>query len=241
MKRFHTLATAILIAAGASMPAAAADFFSTAKPASMIDLGVHAGVTTSNRTMASGVFDLWNHNSWGTGITAGVNADIYFRDWISIQPGIFFESRSGNYAYSNTHTTATGLQQPYTQLGHARSYNLSIPVLASAHFNVTNNVRWNVELGPYFQIGLSNKFSGKAEFPSSDSTVDPDLLMTPETGYTTAKTKGFDFGIKFGTGLTILKHYNFSIHYEAGALNVWKDSALGGRNKAWTFTVGYLF
>lgn len=43
-----------------------------------------------------------------------------------------------------------------------------------------------------------------------------------------------------GTGIQVLDHYYLGVHYEAGCTKVWKHS-LAGRNKAWTFTIGYDF
>ncbi len=221
-----------------ALNASAKDFFSTAEPQSVFDITAHFGVNTSNRTIGKKVFDNWNNNSWGTGIDLGATVDINFREWISIQPGFFFESRSGNYAYSSLIVTPQDEISSVTQFGHGRSYNFTIPILASVHFFVADDIRWNVELGPYLQFGLHNSFSEKAFYNAGNMPVGPD---TNPGQWEAAKTKAFDFGFKFGTGLTILQHYDLGVHYLAGALDVWKPSKLGGRNKAWVFSVGYKF
>lgn len=222
--------------AGIALCASAADFFSTAKCDNLFDVNIVAGVNTSNRTISKDVFDEWNVNSWGTGFDIGATVDVNFREWISVQPGFFFESRSGNFAYSSAMQQADGSKNYYTQLGHGRSYNFTVPILASAHFNVTDDVRWNVEAGPYFQFGLKNTFSNKAHYPLAITAEYPDAIPS---GWGTAKTRAFDFGLKFGTGITICDHYGFSVHYLCGWLDPWKPSALGGRNKEWIFTISY--
>ncbi|MDE7382148.1 MAG: PorT family protein [Muribaculaceae bacterium] len=218
--------------------AMAADFFSTAEPASLFDIAVRFGLNTSNRTIAKKTFDNWNCNSWGTGIDLGATADINFRDWFSVQPGFFFQSRSGNYAYSTTIIESEDVISSLDQFGHIRSYNFTIPVLAAAHFNLTDDVRWNVEFGPYIQFGLHNSIDKNLLF--LDGNIPHFPYESPDQ-WEHAKMRSFDFGFKFGTGLTILKHYDVAVHYEAGALDVWKISKLGGRNKAWIFSVGYKF
>ena len=50
-----------------------------------------------------------------------------------------------------------------------------------------------------------------------------------------------DFGFKMGTGLTLFDRYEVYAHYMAGCNNAWKKDIMGGRNKAWVFTLGYLF
>lgn len=228
---------AAIIALTAAPAASGADFFSTERSESTFDIGVHFGINTTNRTMAKDVFKEWNHNSWGVGIDAGATVDINFRDWFSVQPGFFFESRSGNYAYAYNVGNSDGSISTVTQLGHGRSYNFTIPVMAAVHFNVTDDLRWNIELGPYFQFGFSNSFSNKATYPLA--ILSNNGVVPAGTGI--AKTKGFDFGLKTGTSLTIKEHYNVGIHYEAGCLDAWKPSQLGGRNKGWIFSVGYIF
>lgn len=232
MKKISLAIASVCIALSAN----AADFFSTAKCSNLFDVNFAVGVNTSNRTISKKVFDEWNINSWGTGFDAGASVDVNFRDWISVQPGLFFESRSGNFAYSASAIGSDGEKYFYTQLGHGRSYNFTMPILASTHFNITDDVRWNVELGPYFQFGLNNTFKNKVHYPQIIESNNDQTIIT-EAGV--AKTKVFDFGIKLGTGITIARHYNFSVHYLAGWLHPWKPSQLGGRNKEWLFTLGY--
>lgn len=216
--------------------ASASDFFDTTTPDDLMNLGVRFGVNTSNRNLNKDVFNVWNCNSWGTGIDVGVVAELNFRDWFSIQPGLFYESRSGKYAYVNVNNyTDEGERILMSQYGRDRSYSLVIPVLACAHFNVSNDLRWNVEFGPYAQIVLKNSINGEFGTP---------IVASPESlplGYTSVKSTKGDFGFKMGTSLTILDHYVVGIHYEAGVLKPWSDGNLGGRRKAWVFSVGYNF
>ncbi|MCM1152513.1 MAG: PorT family protein [Muribaculum sp.] len=236
MKYISKLFFSLSVAACSILCSHAADFFSTEKPDETFNIGVHFGINTSNRTLAKDVFKEWNSNSWGTGIDAGATVDINFRDWISIQPGFFYESRSGNYAYAYSAVDADNELVQITQFGHGRSYNFTIPILAAVHLNVSDDVRWNCELGPYLQFSLKNTFSDKAIYPTQ--IISEGHLLA---GVATAKTKAFDFGFKMGTGLTIRQHYNFGIHYLAGCLKAWKPAELGGRNKEWVFSVGYIF
>lgn len=235
MKKILTLVVATIMAF-ASNQANAADFFDTSTPEDLMNLGVRFGVNTSNRNVNKDVFNVWNCNSWGTGIDVGVVAELNFRNWFSIQPGIFYESRSGKYAYVNLDGyTESGDRILMSQYGRDRSYSFVIPVMACAHFNISDDLRWNVELGPYLQIVLKNTINGEFYRP---------VVASPEslpTGYNAVNSTKADFGFKMGSSLTILSHYVVGIHYEAGALKPWTDSSLGGRRKAWVFSVGYNF
>ena len=135
--------------------AEAADFFDTSSPESLLSLGLRLGVNTTNRNLNKEVFDVWNVNSWGTGVDVGAVVNINFRNYLTIQPGIFYESRSGKYAYVNTAGyDSDGVAQYMTQYGRDRSYNFTIPVMASFHFNLSDDIRWDLEAGPYFQFLL---------------------------------------------------------------------------------------
>ena len=227
-----TLMTA-MTALGA-LPARGADFFDTSHPASLLDLGVRLGVNTSTRNLNNDVFNVWNNNAWGTGVDVGVVADINFRDFFSVQPGIFFESRSGKYSYVNVDGyDDEGAPELMMQFGHSRSYNFTIPVMASFHFNVTDGLRWTVDAGPYLQFGLKNTIDGECYYP---------VYMNPQgtpVGYEAVKARKSDFGMRFGTALEVLGHYTVGVHYNAGWLHPWSEKSLGGRNKTWVFSIGY--
>ena len=213
----------------------AADFFNNAPAESLFYVGLRAGVNTSNVTVNRGVFDTWNNNSWGTGIDVGAVASINFRDYLSIEPGIFFESRSGKYDYLSRTAVTTDGTEYLTQYGNIHSYSFIIPILASVHFNISDDIRWNVDFGPYFQIILKNSIKGDAIYPlySADDALPVSYApMTPTS---------FDFGFKFGTSLKFLDHYLVGVHYQAGALKPWDNGNLGGRRKCWVFSVGYDF
>lgn len=216
--------------------AGAKKFFDSSSADNLFNIGVRFGINTSNRNIKGSVYDVWNNSAWGTGIDAGVVADINFRDWISIQPGFFYESRSGKYTYINVDDyDADGVPIDYVQYGRDRSYNFTVPILAAVHLNIADNIRWNLEFGPYLQFSLKNSVSGKFSYPvySKPGSLPVDYLPV--------KSSKFDFGFKMGTSITMLNHYVVGVHYEAGVLNTWNESCLGGRRKAWVFSIGYDF
>jgi len=173
------------------------------------------------------VSGMWSHSSWGTGFDAGVVADIAFRDFIAIQPGIFYESRSSSYTYIWSHADAVR----DVVVGHTLNYAFQIPVLASVRFNLSDNVRWSVDFGPTFSFGIGKHDEGRYFLPQEYNFSE---------GYYKNRNR-FEVGLKIGTGLNVRDHYYVGIHYIAGLRDVFKADGLGGRNKAWTFTLGYDF
>ena len=233
------LALAIACISGFELPAA--DFFSTEHCENLFDLGVRVGLNTSNRTINSKALSGYNYQGWGLGFTAGVVADINVREYLAIQPGVFFESRSGHCSFVNEGVNISNGQTVYlSQEAHRRSYNPTVPVLASFRFNITDNLRWKVEAGPYFGFLLSSDLKNKSLVATDPAASDLAFTQKPAS---------FDFGFKLGTGLQFSDHYYFGIHYEAGAIDAYKDLKLadgvkqsfGGKTKAWTFTIGYDF
>lgn len=222
------------LAAVTAFTASAADFFDTSDPDKFLEFGVRVGVNTTNRTLSDRYANVWNHNSWGTGFEAGVVADINIKNYLSLQPGFFYESGSGAFAYQDiTNHFPDTPAEPLIQFGKGRSYNFVIPVMGSVHFNILDELRWNVDFGPYLQIKLKSTFDGSFEYPMTTSagTVYSDYV----------KTSKVDFGLKFGTSLDIYRHYYVGVHYMAGLCHAWSPGYLGGHNKAWVFTIGYNF
>lgn len=230
MKR---IITGITLALASIIPAAAQDFFSTEDPDQLFNLGLRVGVNTSNRTVSKSVASIWNHNSWGVGFDAGVVADINIKNYLSIQPGFFYESRSGAWAYQSTDYTTGGDAFAITQLGKGREYLFSIPILASFHFNILDELRWDVEAGPYFQFKLRSTFDHQFQYPYAFSNG---IVYLDNV-----KTARADVGFKMGMGFDIYKKYYVGVHYLAGFCHPWNPSDLGGRNKEWLFTIGYTF
>lgn len=225
--------------------ATAADFFSTEKCDDLFTFGARVGVNTSNRTLSGKAYpNCYHHESWGTGFDIGAVASLNIRDYISIQPGFFFESRSGSYVLMGTALGSEPASDPATtypeiaQAGKRRSYNFTIPVMAVFGFNITDDVRWNVEVGPYVSFVLDSSIKNKRFVAPAD--VEYPLFSQDAAGV--------DFGFKMGTAIKILGHYYVGAHYMAGCLDAWKDREIGGfsknyggRTKAWVFSIGYDF
>ncbi|MDE5975740.1 MAG: PorT family protein [Muribaculaceae bacterium] len=231
--KIYSFLFSLLFAFASTFSVSASDFFDTGAPDHLFSFGIRAGVNTSNRTLSKKYISAWNVNSWGTGFDTGLVVDINLRQYLSIQPGFFYESRSGNYAYMQNYIDFAGADEHFIQLGKSRSYFFTIPVMCSLRFNLSSNVKWIAELGPYAQMKLhsSENESIYVIHPQTDGS----LLKNP------LSMKTVDVGLKIGTGIQVAGHYSFNIHYLAGGNNVWKEPYKGGKNKAWAFTLGYDF
>ncbi len=245
MKRISTILLAALSAvAGGS--ASAQSFFCTDAPERLLSYSVHAGVNVSNVTVNKGVYDRWNHNAWGSGVEIGAQVGIHFKDYLCIRPGFFLESRSGNYAYDMTaeQPGVAGAQEvSFVQLGHYRTWHLNIPVMCQVSFNLSDDLRWNVEAGPYVSWRFAGDDASDVTAPSAPG-IRPVLGVlggVDATGTKTVDRRKFDAGLRIGTGLEWRRHWSLAVHYLAGGCSAWRAKELGGRNKTWTFTLGYGF
>lgn len=229
----------LLVAAAAILIAAptmrADDFFDTSEADRPITFGARLGFNMSNQTSPSTGKQL-NLDSWGSGFDAGVVCDLNIRNFIALQPGFFFESRSNNYSYLYNGSIVPGSDFTH-EYGHTRHYTFKIPVLASLRLNPAEDLRWSVDFGPYLSFGLGG--SDKGYIPTNPQMENGHDFTHYNDGYYDLHRR-FDFGFKMGTGIQYAQRYYLGIHYEAGALNVWKGLS-GGRHKAWMFTIGYDF
>lgn len=211
----------------------AQSFFDTSQPLYWFTFSGRIGFNTSNRTFPGGYYNLWNNNSWGTGFNIGALGNLNIREYLSIQPGIFFESRSGDYAYLTEYLDYLNKEQTHYEMGHLRAYYITVPVMGVVKFNISPKVQWSVELGPYYQLYLS-------ETGQNNVSIIYRLPNSNEYGEYTAEHKKMDVGIKVGSGLKIFDHYYLGFHYLGGFMDAWKLPA-GGRNKSWQFSLGYDF
>ncbi|MDE5870033.1 MAG: PorT family protein, partial [Muribaculaceae bacterium] len=180
--------------------AGATDFFSTGKSDDLFTIGARLGINTSNRTVDKNAAGSYNFQSWGTGFTAGVTASINIRDYLSIEPGLFFESRSGHSSFTSFPIPLDNGTTCYvTQSAHRHTYNFNIPVLASMRFNVTQGLRWHVDFGPYVAFTLKSKLENK-ELLSTRPDLDNEVPFS-------AKAAPVDFGFNMGTALEIIGRY----------------------------------
>ncbi len=213
--------------------ASAHDFFSKEEPERLFDIGLRLGINASNRTFPAEAFNRWNVNSWGTGVDAGCVVDINILDYISLQPGLFIETRSGNYAYAHVYYTKEHKEDDLSQLGHDRSVNITVPILASLKLNIADNLRLIAEAGPYVQYFFHDSANGKVQ------VVKPQPEPTSPLIVNMAKAANLDVGLKIGGGISFQRRYSFFIHYLAGGKKAWKEPLKGGHNKEWLFTIGY--
>lgn len=225
-----------ILAAGFTSQIKAQEFFDTSEVSKLFTFGARLGFNTSNRSFPSGNYINYTKTSWGLGFNVGVVANMNFKEYLSLQPGFFFQSRNSSLVnIVDYYPKGEVMTYPRThyEVNDIHSYYFTIPVMAIVKFNIAERIKWNVEAGPYFQFSLKETGSNNIQMLSlNDLTLSYDQYL--------AEHKKTDVGIKLGTALTFYSHYYVGVHYMAGILNAWKVPA-GGKNKCWEFTLGYEF
>lgn len=207
-----------------------------------VNFGVRAGM---NVATAGGDFkderkDIADYKS-RVGFHVGVIADVELSEKFYLQPGLYF--------------TTKGLKTEDKEgmgLGLKCNLNyLELPILASYRFNLSDNVQWQINAGPYFAVGVGGKVKG-TEFDGSDKfeyKYDAFGVADEDSDEEKGGLKRFDAGLSFGTGITYNKIY-FGIKYDLGLANiadkkVWVSEETGKsqkiRNRNFAISVGYTF
>ena len=210
-----------------------AELLDTSQPLYLFTFGVRAGFNTSNRTFPAGHFNMWNNNGWGTGGDVGILANINLREFISIQPGIFFDTRSGSFSYLTAYINYFDNEDVHYEMGRLRGYNVTVPVMVVMKFNIASKLKFTGEVGPYYQLSLKQTGQNNVSILYREPQSNDYLSYR-------AKLKKYDVGLKIGFGTLLYDNYYIGVHYLAGFMDAWKLPA-GGRNKEWLFTLGYDF
>lgn len=221
----------------------AIEFLDQGLPDKLFVFGVRGGVNVSN--LSDNKYSVetemrWSNHNWKAGFTAGAVCDINIRNFLTLQPGFFFQTRSNEYDHMSAAIDGTSVEY---QKGSRCSYYFQIPILASYRVMLTEEIQGQIDFGPYFMYGLGGEddfdyFGMDFDVPENEriKQFSGDVDYFGDKG----AIKGYDWGFKFGTGVVFLEKYYLGIHYEAGCRDVWKDR-YKGFNKAWNFTVGYNF
>lgn len=115
---------------------------------------------------------------------------------------------------------------------------LQVPAVVSWHFNI-KSVSIQPAAGVYYGFGIHGKLKGDA------AKVDlfKEISVPVEDGSVEGQVfKRSDFGLRFGVGVTVMKHYYAGVGYDLGLLNISKDSGEGKiKNGSFFISLGYNF
>ena len=170
---------------------------------------VQFGMNFSNMTKADDAKML-------PGFKVGLGMDYAFTDIWSLKSGLMFESKGYK-----------------VEKDKVRPIYMQIPVMAAWKANITDDIKFVVNAGPYFAVGLGGKYKenggGSAKLFSSDGM----------------DMKRFDLGIQWGIGVELSERYIVNFTGENGFLTPFDfPSGYNGdkpKNMNFTIGIGYIF
>lgn len=150
------------------------------------------------------------------GFKVGLGMDYAFTDIWSLKSGLMFESKGYK-----------------VEKDKVRPIYMQIPVMAAWKANITDDIKFVVNAGPYFAVGLGGKYKenggGSAKLFSSDGM----------------DMKRFDLGIQWGIGVELSERYIVNFTGENGFLTPFDfPSGYNGdkpKNMNFTIGIGYIF
>ena len=150
-----------------------------------------------------------------------------------LETGLYLTGRGGSVNASNFDL---GFDEELSGKVKFNMLYLQVPVVVSWHFNV-RSVSIQPLAGVFYGFGIH----GKAKFKGEKA----DLFKSTDLGdgaEEEAMFKRSDLGLRFGANVTFRKHYNVSLGYDLGLLNILKDAdEVKAKNGSFFVSLGYNF
>ncbi len=215
------------IAAVTSAAAADVPFVNTAAPSRFIDFEIHGLIGTSVVTQNyRSCFPQISRMALSGGVAggAGARARTWFSDFVGLGIEINFLANSYSNNLAVADDDATSITNVF--VGN-KFYTINVPVYVVFNFNVSSNIRWNVDFGGYYGLGLG----GHSNTTLYSAQVNPvGQLITTITNDRTpyynssekfiASSHKADIGLHLGTGLTFRQLISIGLRMEMGLRNV---------------------
>lgn len=243
-----------LLALFLSVSAAYADkpFFSTDRPASMVEVGLHGiiGATAVTENYASQIPGVDKSDSHpGLGVGLGARVSFVLRDYIALTTGL-------DMLWGHNKCTMTTVDDGTPFVNNIYLSNRYLyaraPVLMSFRFNLADQAQWIVDAGVYFATGVSGR--QKADIYTT-GVNDLGQLVTDrysqswkyfrsDAGFIHT-AHSFDFGLQLGTSFCFRGHYTAGVTFSYGLKDAAKPLGPLGKvsmhNIDWLGYVGYRF
>lgn len=157
------------------------------------------------------------------GFQLGVGMDYGFSESWSLQSGLLLSSKGYKYDAKDAHDYSY----------KSRPIYLDIPILAAYKFNISDNMKFVINAGPYLAFGLG----GKCKY---DEGGDYKLFKGEEGD--DAEMKRFDLGIQYGIGLELSDRYLINLSGQNGFISPNNyDGGKDYKNMTFSIGVGYRF
>ncbi len=149
----------------------------------------------------------------------GVNFDIPFGQWFSLNPSLEFATRGGGY-------TESGAARDYDFKENLYYFDLPINLKFSTRYNLSQKItgRPFVSVAPVLSLGLyaDGDCSGSSYHPFQNDT---------EKEFQHSFYGNFDFSLNFRIGYDFDKHYTIALAYQLGLTDLVNDDLNAGEKQ----------
>lgn len=146
------------------------------------------------------------------GFNVGVNVDIPITNGFYLKPGLLFATRGGNdkTVVSNDAFTRSVFS----------AYYLQLPILASFRLELADDTQFQLNLGPYFAVGVAGECVNTIKSGKYEQTTKSPYFYSTEDGITAGDAQRFDCGLSFAAGVLFIEHIYVGVQYDLGLYNI---------------------
>lgn len=234
MKKILLVVAFAAFAVSASAQRAESRMFSFRKAEQPITFGIRAGVNFSGIADNNDEFDKTK-----TGFNVGLNMDLPIFQSFYVQTGLYFTTKGAKYESDKN--------KNYWYKDQINPMYLELPIYASWRLDVSEYTQLQVNIGPYFAVGVGGKYKwseGGDSWDYEDSGKESLFGKKSELEYPMRRG---DVGLGLGAGITVHKIY-LGFTYSFGFNNLlrnsdgYKDASNDKfRNRNFTIQVGFNF
>lgn len=192
--------------------------------------GVRGGLNMSTLSMTEAVFVGGDNNKYKEGFRIGFVGNVESKRIFSIQPGLYFSMIGSRFEGKIKEVKTTESD---------RLFYFQLPVLGSLNFKMRSaDKKWHLYAGPYVAYAIG----GKAKFKNKGATEKVSLFTEGEDGKQ-GTLKKFDWGLTFGTGITIRRWFA-GLYYDLGLIDIANHRILEGvtaKNRNFSLVLGINF
>ncbi len=170
----------------------------------------------------------------GIGYRVGVKVELALP---TVANGLYTES---GLALSSIPWKTEKLYNPKTDVtaqDKATPYYLNIPLHVGYKWNCSQNAKFFINAGPYLNVGLFGKIKNTTMDTNHKELQSVSLNYFSYLG----NDSRVDWGIGFGTGFELARHYQMSVGYEWGMRDIMPSQSYNYRNRTFTFQLAYMF
>ena len=192
---------------------------------SVISFQINAQTTTRLKgglNLATQSTEVGGDFKMNPGFHAGFAVDIPLADFLSLEPGLLFETKGTKYS-----TVEQGI--PVEIKMHL--FYVDMPLVLKGIYDFGNNKKVYVAFGGYFGVGLFGKIKASATYQGESETI---KMTVPwgDGGYSR-----IDGGLEFGGGFELNK-FLIGVSYDLGLANL-EDA--GTRNRVFKISIGFIY